>query len=133
MVSQGLLQAYAATLTLALIPYAQSSPLIISAPSSSLQRLLTVRHAHSLTFVISRPRIVLGSYSSLRTSQRTKRLLKSIDNKAGKVTQKEDDDEEDDLIERISFSDAYWFPVLGSVMLGGLYLIFKVKRIILSG
>lgn len=36
-----------------------------------------------------------------------------------------DDEDDDDLSERISLQDAYWFPVLGSCMLLGLYLIFK--------
>jgi len=37
-------------------------------------------------------------------------------------------DEDEEEVERISFSDAYMFPVMGSCLLGGLYLIFKVSR-----
>ncbi|KAG8744458.1 hypothetical protein FRC10_010128 [Ceratobasidium sp. 414] len=36
-----------------------------------------------------------------------------------------DSDDEDDLGERLSASDAIWFPVIGSVVLGGFYLAFK--------
>ncbi|KAG9081600.1 hypothetical protein FS749_007547, partial [Ceratobasidium sp. UAMH 11750] len=36
-----------------------------------------------------------------------------------------DSDDEDELGERLSSSDAIWFPVIGSVVLGGFYLAFK--------
>jgi hypothetical protein len=64
--------------------------------------------------------------------QISKKIQRLIDAQAGKSKDKEDhdeDDDEDDLVDRISFSDAYWFPVLGSVMLGGLYLLFKVRAL----
>ncbi|KAL7411918.1 signal peptide peptidase-domain-containing protein [Mrakia frigida] len=85
MVDLGLIQAYAATLTLAVIP------------------------------------IVLGSFGSLKTSKRSLRLIAEA--KGESISLSPDEDEEE--VERISFSDAYMFPVMGSCLLGGLYLTFK--------
>ncbi|KAG8763679.1 hypothetical protein FRC12_008447, partial [Ceratobasidium sp. 428] len=36
-----------------------------------------------------------------------------------------DSDDEEELTERLSSSDAVWFPIIGSVVLGGFYLAFK--------
>ncbi|CED85513.1 Uncharacterized conserved protein [Phaffia rhodozyma] len=94
---RGLLQAYASTISLAILP------------------------------------IVMGSFGSLKTSKRSKRLLRERSPRRSKSKTDEDpgsdDEDEDDEyegdVDRISFSDAWMFPILGSCMLGGLYLLFK--------
>lgn len=35
------------------------------------------------------------------------------------------EDDEEDALERLSANEAYLFPVIGSAVLGGLYLVFK--------
>jgi len=37
----------------------------------------------------------------------------------------EDDEDEEDIVDRLTSSDAYMFPVIGSAVLGGLFLIIK--------
>ncbi|TDL24176.1 hypothetical protein BD410DRAFT_786262 [Rickenella mellea] len=61
--------------------------------------------------------IYAGSFSSLKAPRKQK------DQKQGIVD--EDSDDEDEIPELLSSSDAYWFPVLGSVTLFGLYLVVK--------
>ncbi|KAG9074424.1 hypothetical protein FRC06_010705, partial [Ceratobasidium sp. 370] len=58
----------------------------------------------------------LGSLGSHKP-QRQKSLKKDGDVDSG--------EEDDSLGERLSSSDAVWFPVIGSVVLGGFYLAFK--------
>lgn len=54
--------------------------------------------------------VYIGSYASLPKGRKS----------SGGVA---DDDEEEDTVERITTEDAYWFPIIGSVVLFGLYLI----------
>lgn len=58
----------------------------------------------------------------MQTSKRSQRLL--AESKGESVSLEKPDDDE---VERIGFADAYMFPVMGSCLLGGLYLIFKVS------
>ncbi|KZT72179.1 hypothetical protein DAEQUDRAFT_686541 [Daedalea quercina L-15889] len=63
--------------------------------------------------------IYAGSHGSV-TLRKTKRA-------EGKETtaEAEDEDEEEDIPDRLSSQDAYLFPVIGSVVLFGLYLVVK--------
>lgn len=59
----------------------------------------------------------------MQTSKRSQRLLAESKGESVSLEKTDDDDE----VERIGFADAYMFPVMGSCLLGGLYLIFKVS------
>jgi len=63
--------------------------------------------------------IYVGSFKSLKRLPRTKpRLPESHPDYSS--------DEEEDTSETLSQEDAYWFPVIGSVVLFSLYLVFKL-------
>ncbi|KAI9226236.1 MAG: signal peptide peptidase-domain-containing protein [Piptocephalis tieghemiana] len=71
--------------------------------------------------------IYYGSYGSLKTPKAV-RLARKSAKKATKKDQEEEDwssEEEEEESEAISSEDAYWFPVVGSGALFGLYLLFR--------
>ncbi|GAC93462.1 hypothetical protein PHSY_001027 [Pseudozyma hubeiensis SY62] len=79
--------------------------------------------------------IYFGSFSSLKTPKTTRDLLKAVKKKR-KSSRASDDsdsdsdsdsesDEDDDVLDRVTSSDAMWFPIMGSAVLFGLFLIFK--------
>lgn len=78
--------------------------------------------------------IYFGSFSSLRTPKTTRDILKAAKKKRKSGTETDDSDsgsesdsdsEEDDMLDRVTSSDAMWFPIMGSAVLFGLFLIFK--------
>ncbi|KAG8709980.1 hypothetical protein FRC09_000367 [Ceratobasidium sp. 395] len=60
--------------------------------------------------------VYIGSLGSYKPPKRTKNSKSPTDS---------DSDDEEELTERLSSSDAVWFPIIGSVVLGGFYLAFK--------
>ncbi|KAI0941598.1 hypothetical protein AcW1_003450 [Taiwanofungus camphoratus] len=60
--------------------------------------------------------ICAGSFGSL-----TARKTKAAEGKSPEI----EEDEDEDIVEHLSSSDAYLFPILGSVVLFGLYLVVK--------
>lgn len=65
-----------------------------------------------------------GAYASLRTPQSTLLALK----KQRESHDEEDDDEDEEDIsipETLTSEDAYWLPVIGSVVLFSMFLVFK--------
>lgn len=77
--------------------------------------------------------IYFGSFSSLKTPKTTRDILKAAKKKrkSGHASDESDSDsdsdsdDEDDVLDRVTSSDAMWFPIMGSVVLFGLFLIFK--------
>ncbi|EST05458.1 Peptidase A22B, signal peptide peptidase [Kalmanozyma brasiliensis GHG001] len=76
--------------------------------------------------------IYFGSYSSLKTPKTTRDLLKAAkqkrrygDDSDDSDSDSDSDSEDDDVIEKVTSSDAMWFPIMGSAVLFGLFLIFK--------
>ncbi|CDU22661.1 uncharacterized protein SPSC_01291 [Sporisorium scitamineum] len=79
--------------------------------------------------------IYFGSFSSLKTPKTTRDLLKAAKKKrnATKVSDESDSESEsdsdseddDDALDKVTSSDAMWFPIMGSAVLFGLFLIFK--------
>ncbi|KAG8719544.1 hypothetical protein FRC09_010982 [Ceratobasidium sp. 395] len=61
--------------------------------------------------------VYIGSLGSYKPPKRTKSPTNSNNDS--------DSDDEEELTERLSSSDAVWFPIIGSVVLGGFYLAFK--------
>ncbi|GAA5908683.1 hypothetical protein JCM8208_002187 [Rhodotorula glutinis] len=69
--------------------------------------------------------IVAGSRSSLVMPKSAKRKLRAATRgKQGEVDG-EDDEDEDEVVERMTREDAYFFPILGSCVLLFLFLCFK--------
>lgn len=62
-----------------------------------------------------------GSFASLRTPLATKKALK----KQRKSGEEEEDDESITVPETLTAEDAYWLPVIGSVVLFSMFLVFK--------
>ncbi|KAI5123997.1 hypothetical protein M0805_006407 [Coniferiporia weirii] len=60
--------------------------------------------------------IYAGSYASLKAPRKPKDTARTADS---------EDDDEEDLPERISAADAYLFPIIGSALLFGLYIVVK--------
>lgn len=70
--------------------------------------------------------IYTSSLASLKTPISTRKLLEKHGNKKHSSTDSEDDEDPDgDQSETLTSSDAYLFPVFGSVVLFSLYLVFK--------
>ena len=70
-----------------------------------------------------------GAYASLRTPQSTRKALKkrrsSRKSEGEAAEEDEDDDESVTLPETLTSEDAYWLPVIGSVVLFSMFLVFK--------
>lgn len=64
-----------------------------------------------------------GAYASLRTPLATRKALKKS-RKAG-ADEENDEDESLQLPETLTAEDAYWLPVIGSVVLFSMFLVFK--------
>ncbi|UZJ55236.1 hypothetical protein CBS101457_004556 [Exobasidium rhododendri] len=69
-----------------------------------------------------------GAYASLRTPQSTLKALK--EKRAGQKAGADDEDSDDEdesvaLPETLTSEDAYWLPVIGSVVLFSMFLVFK--------
>lgn len=79
--------------------------------------------------------IYFGSFSSLKTPKTTRDLLKAAkkkrkssrgsDDSGSDSDSDSDSDEDDEVLDRVTWSDAMWFPIMGSAVLFGLFLIFK--------
>ncbi|TKY85847.1 hypothetical protein EX895_005388 [Sporisorium graminicola] len=79
--------------------------------------------------------IYFGSFASLKTPKTTRDLLKAAKKKrtsardadqSGSDTDSDSDSEDDeDALDKVTSSDAMWFPIMGSAVLLGLFLIFK--------
>lgn len=76
--------------------------------------------------------IYFGSHSSLKTPKTTRDLIKAAKKKRKDGNDSDDSDsdsdsdsEDDDVMEKVTSSDAMWFPIMGSLVLFGLFLIFK--------
>ncbi|SPO25523.1 related to Minor histocompatibility antigen H13 [Ustilago trichophora] len=77
--------------------------------------------------------IYFGSFSSLKTPKTTRDILKAAKKKRKSGDDSHDSDSEtdsdsdddDDVLDRVTSSDAMWFPIMGSAVLFGLFLIFK--------
>lgn len=63
-----------------------------------------------------------GAYASLRTPQST---LKALKEKRKDDDGDSDDEDEPALPETLTSEDAYWLPVIGSIVLFSMFLIFK--------
>ncbi|BGP24694.1 minor histocompatibility antigen H13 [Rhodotorula toruloides] len=77
-----------------------------------------------------------GAHSSLVMPKAEKCKLRKLEGREGKTEADEEEDDEDEDVERLTASplpvslslnreDAYWFPILGSGVLLGLFLLFK--------
>ncbi|SNX84461.1 related to Minor histocompatibility antigen H13 [Melanopsichium pennsylvanicum] len=78
--------------------------------------------------------IYFGSFSSLKTPKTTRDILIAAKKKrklghdssdSGSDTESDSDLDNDDVLDRVTSSDAMWFPIMGSIVLFGLFLIFK--------
>ena len=79
--------------------------------------------------------IYFGSFSSLKTPKTTRDILKAAKKrrKSGKDSDESgsdsdsdsDSDDDDDVLDRVTSSDAMWFPIMGSAVLFGLFLVFR--------
>ncbi|GAA5856980.1 hypothetical protein JCM9279_000521 [Rhodotorula babjevae] len=69
--------------------------------------------------------IVAGSRSSLVMPKSAKRKLRALQSAETDEGSREDDEDEDEVVERMTREDAYFFPVLGSCVLLFLFLCFK--------
>lgn len=78
--------------------------------------------------------IYFGSFSSLRTPKTTRDLVKAAKKKRKSNSDSDDsetdsdsdsDSDDDDVLDRVTSSDAMWFPIMGSAVLFGLFVIFK--------
>ncbi len=75
--------------------------------------------------------IYFGSFGSLKTPKTTRDLLKaakkkkSQDDSDDSDSDSDSDSEDEDVIEKVTSSDAMWFPIMGSAVLFGLFLVFK--------
>ncbi|GAA6053012.1 hypothetical protein JCM3770_002382 [Rhodotorula araucariae] len=69
--------------------------------------------------------IVAGARSSLVMPKSAKRKLRAAKKAAGDGTDSDDDEDGDDVVERLTREDAYFFPLLGSAVLLTLFLCFK--------
>ncbi|GAA6034028.1 hypothetical protein JCM8097_000656 [Rhodosporidiobolus ruineniae] len=65
-----------------------------------------------------------GARSSVVMPKAAKKKLKQLEGEK-ETKEQDDEDDEEDQVERLSREDAYWFPVLGSVVLFSLFLAFK--------
>ncbi|SJX62961.1 uncharacterized protein SRS1_13785 [Sporisorium reilianum f. sp. reilianum] len=78
--------------------------------------------------------IYFGSFSSLKTPKTTRDLLKAAKKKRKSAkdsdesdsdTDSDSEDDDDDALDKVTSSDAMWFPIMGSAVLFGLFLVFK--------
>ncbi|BGP16290.1 hypothetical protein JCM10213_008270 [Rhodosporidiobolus nylandii] len=70
--------------------------------------------------------IYAGAHESVKMPKAARRKLRELRGGKGKTAAEDPEDEEDDdEVERLTREDAYWFPVLGSVVLFSLFLAFK--------
>ncbi|KAK1236344.1 hypothetical protein PQX77_000422 [Marasmius sp. AFHP31] len=65
----------------------------------------------------------LGTESKKKSDKKSKQKEKEKDGKESENEESESDGEED--IELVSLEDAWWFPIIGSVVLFGLFLVIK--------
>ncbi|GAA5909639.1 hypothetical protein JCM6882_008451 [Rhodosporidiobolus microsporus] len=68
--------------------------------------------------------IYAGSRDSVKMPKEAKKRLRALKGEK-KAKEEEESDDEDEEVERLTRDDAYWFPVLGSVVLFSLFLAFK--------
>ncbi|GAA5984748.1 hypothetical protein JCM11641_002172 [Rhodosporidiobolus odoratus] len=68
--------------------------------------------------------IYAGAQSSLKMPKSARKKLRELEGDK-KTKQEEEEEEEENDGERLTREDAYWFPVLGSVVLFSLFLCFK--------
>lgn len=66
-----------------------------------------------------------GAFASLRTPQSTLKALRKKREEGGDDDDDDDDEEEAALPETLTSEDAYWLPVIGSVVLFSMFLVFK--------
>ncbi|BGO91431.1 hypothetical protein NBRC10512_003091 [Rhodotorula toruloides] len=66
-----------------------------------------------------------GAHASLVMPKAEKRKLRTLEAKDGKEAADVEEEDEDEDVERLTREDAYWFPILGSCVLLGLFLLFK--------
>ncbi|CBQ73124.1 conserved hypothetical protein [Sporisorium reilianum SRZ2] len=78
--------------------------------------------------------IYFGSFSSLKMPKTTRDLLKAAKKKRKSAkdsdesdsdTDSDSEDDDDDALDKVTSSDAMWFPIMGSAVLFGLFLVFK--------
>ncbi|KAL0581319.1 hypothetical protein V5O48_000695 [Marasmius crinis-equi] len=71
--------------------------------------------------------IYCGAYGSLGKEKKGKgKKGKGKDKESDRESEDDDDDEDDEEdIELVSMEDAWWFPIIGSVVLFGLFLVIK--------
>lgn len=80
--------------------------------------------------------IYFGSFSSLKTPKTTRDLLKAAKKKRKSSRDSDDsgsdsdsdsdsEDDDDDVLDRVTSSDAMWFPIMGSAVLFSLFLVFR--------
>lgn len=75
--------------------------------------------------------IYFGSYQSLSTPKTTRDLVKAAKKKArgnssdASDSESSSDDDDNTTSEKLTSSDAMWFPIMGSCVLFGLFLIFR--------
>ncbi|WVN87196.1 uncharacterized protein L203_102373 [Cryptococcus depauperatus CBS 7841] len=67
--------------------------------------------------------ITIGSFKSLKTPQDTKKRLKEA--KKAKLDDADEEEDEEPIEETLTWQDSLLFPVLGSVVLLGMFLILK--------
>lgn len=66
-----------------------------------------------------------GAYASLRTPQSTLLALKKQREENLDDDEDDEDDEDISIPETLTSEDAYWLPVIGSVVLFSMFLVFK--------
>ncbi|PWZ02269.1 hypothetical protein BCV70DRAFT_60560 [Testicularia cyperi] len=77
--------------------------------------------------------IYFGSFQSLSTPKTTRDLIKAAKRKKSNKTSDDEssdsdsdsDDEDSGVSEKVTSGEAMWFPIMGSAVLFGLFLIFK--------
>ncbi|KIR39963.1 minor histocompatibility antigen H13 [Cryptococcus deuterogattii 99/473] len=67
--------------------------------------------------------IAIGSFKSLQTPEDTRRRLR--ESKKGQISEEYDDDYEEPMGETLTWKESAMFPILGSVMLLGLWAVLK--------
>ncbi|OWZ65398.1 hypothetical protein AYX15_03121 [Cryptococcus neoformans] len=67
--------------------------------------------------------IAIGSFKSLKTAEDTRRRLR--ESKKGQIYEEYDDDDEEPAGETLTWKESAMFPIMGSVMLLGLWAVLK--------